>query len=70
MANTNAILGSDERLKKNEGAGRTNRSSADLERTDKDGTALAVSERRTNFRDEWTATALPTPPDIPGYHLC
>jgi hypothetical protein len=49
MANENAILGSDERLKKNEGAGRINRSSADTNRTDKDGTSLALSERRTNI---------------------
>ena len=70
MTNENAILGSDERLKKNEGVGRANRSSADRERTEKDGTAFTAGEKRTNFRDEWTATALPTPPDIQGYHLC
>ena len=66
----NNFLGSDTRLKRPEGAGRTNRSSADQNRTDKDGTAFSASEKRTNFRDEWTATALPTPPAIAGYHLC
>ena len=66
----NNFLGSDTRLKRPEGVGRANRSSADTNRTDKDGTAFSSSEKRTNFRDEWTATALPTPPDISGYHLC
>lgn len=70
MSSENVILGSDERLKKSEGAGRANRSSADHERTEKDGTAFSSGEKRSNFRDEWTATALPTPPAIQGYHLC
>lgn len=65
----NKILGGDERLKKSADDGRAERSSADMERTDKDGTVFAESERRSNFRDEWTANALPTPPELPGYHL-
>ena len=67
----NALLGGDDRLKKSVGAtARGDRSVADASRNDSDGTAFTKPERRSNFRDEWTATALPTPPDIPGYHLC
>lgn len=67
----NAILGGDDRLKRDDTVGgREQRSSADAERTDKDGTAFSAPERRFNFRDEWTQNALPNPPDIPGYHLC
>lgn len=63
-------LGGDDRLRKSDGQGRDDRSSADMNRTDTDGTSTTKSERRMNFRDEWTANALPTPPAIPGYHLC
>ena len=67
----NKTLGGDDRLKKTlTPDSRTDRASADSERTDKDGTAFSVGERRTNFRDEWSANALPTPPAIPGFHLC
>lgn len=68
--NNNAAKG-DDRLKKNTGdAARGNRENSDHEREDSDGTNTTVSERRTNFRDEWTADALPTPPGIAGFHLC
>lgn len=67
---TNATLGGDDRLRHDAGAAtRGDRSAADKERTEKDGTAFSAPERRFNFRDEWTANALPTPPAIPGYHL-
>lgn len=67
----NKVLGGDDRLKKTtQTAGREDRSAADTDRTDKDGTAFSSSERRTNFRDEWTASALPQPPEILGHHLC
>lgn len=65
------VLGGDDRLRKDDGAGsRGDRSGADLGRTETDGTVLSKTERRMSFRDEWTANALPTPPAIPGYHLC
>lgn len=67
----NAILGGDDRLKRDTSAGgRDNRSSADAERTDQDGTAFTGSERRSAFRDEWMQNALPQPPSMEGYHLC
>lgn len=59
----------DARLKKSADAGRSDRGSEDVRRQDNDGTAFTVSERR-KFRNEWTQEALPTPPEIPGYHLC
>ena len=72
MATTdNKTLGGDDRLKKAiVPDSRNDRSTADSSRTEKDGTAFTAYERRTNFRDEWTANALPTPPAIPGFHLC
>lgn len=66
----NKILGGDERLKKSADEGRADRSTADVARTDTDGTAMSQSERRSMFRDEWTSNALPTPPEIPGFHCC
>jgi hypothetical protein len=71
MESDNKVLGGDDRLKKTtQPESRDNRSSADTSRTNKDGTVFSASERRTNFRDEWTANALPQPPEISGYHLC
>ena len=62
---------SDERTLKSGGAvTRGDRSSSDSERTDKDGTALSKPERVRSFRNEWVQEALPTPPQISGYHLC
>lgn len=70
-AKDNAVTGGDDRLRRDETAGgRENRSTADVERTDKDGTVFSASDRRSSFRDEWTQNALPTPPEVPGYHLC
>lgn len=66
----NEILGGDDRLKKSDDAGRANRESSDDERSDHDGLVVKKSERRMSFRDEWTQDALPTPPAVPGYHLC
>lgn len=71
MAGDSKVLGGDDRIKKNAGeAARGSREGADFERENHDGTATNVAERRFNFRDEWTANALPTPPEIPGFHLC
>lgn len=49
---------------------RTERSSADEERTGKDGTALTLEERRKMIRQEWTQNILPEPPVSPGWHFC
>jgi len=46
------------------------RSSADAERINKDGTALTLEERRKQMRNEWTQDVLPTPPKVPGWHFC
>ena len=59
----------DARLKKSAGAGRDDRSSEDVRRQDADGTIKTVSERR-KFRNEWSQEALPTPPEMPGWHMC
>lgn len=61
----------DERLKKNAGvASRGSRDNADADRVQQDGMALSASERRRMLREEWVQTVLPTPPEIPGFHLC
>ena len=59
---------SDERIAKS--TSREDRSSADAERIEKDGTALSLAERRSRMRAEWTQDVLPTPPKVPGWHLC
>lgn len=70
MATEKVTLG-DDRLRKSDGdAVRGSRSSADTYRETTDGTSTSSVERRLNFRDEWTTNALPSPPAIPGYHLC
>ena len=61
-------LGDDSRLSKT--TARDDRSSADVERTEKDGTALTMAERRQLMRQEWTQDVLPTPPKVPGWHYC
>lgn len=62
---------SDERLTKTAGgAVRSDRNTADADRTNKDGTALTAQERRNQLRQDWVQELLPTPPSIPGYHTC
>ena len=71
MANTDKStgpLGADERL--NKSTTRDDRSSADAERVNKDGTALTMEERRRLMRQEWTQDVLPTPPKQAGWHFC
>lgn len=61
----------DERLKKDSGAAiRGSRDSADVDRVQQDGTALSAEERRRMLRQEWVQEVLPTPPAIPGFHMC
>ncbi len=67
----NAIFGGDERLKKSAGeAVRGDRDGADDLRSNRDGTALSVQERRRALRQDWVQEILPTPPKIPGFHFC
>lgn len=66
----NAITGGDDRLVRDSAQStRGDRSAADAERTQKDGTVFSKPEQRRNFRNEWAANALPNPPGIPGFHL-
>ena len=60
----------DARIKKNITAGRESRSSEDQSRAAPETSFASSEERRKAFRAEWTQEALPTPPPIPGYHLC
>jgi hypothetical protein len=61
----------DERLKKDSGASaRASRDSADVSRVTQDGTTLSAAERRKLLRQEWVQEVLPTPPGVPGFHLC
>ena len=64
------FIGGDSRLRKSAGgASRSDRLEEDAERL-KDGTALSPEERRNALRQEWVQEVLPTPPALPGYHMC
>ena len=61
----------DARLKKNLNAGgRENRGSLDTIREAPEEKFVSSDERRKMWKDEWTQSALPTVPDIKGWHLC
>ena len=60
----------DERIKRNVRAGRENRAQEDVSRAAPEDNFALSEERRKMFRSEWLQEALPTPPEIPGYHLC
>ena len=60
----------DNRFKKNTNAGREPRGSADASRAAPEQSFTAAENRRRMFREEFTQEALPTPPEIPGFHLC
>lgn len=67
----NKIVGSDDRLKKSAAAPvRGDRVEADASRTQMDGTALSMEERRRMIRSEWNNDVLPTPPAVDGWHFC
>lgn len=51
-------------------AARGNRSQADENRQNTDGTALTLEERKALLRNEWTADILPQINGEPGYHYC
>ena len=69
--NTKSDRFGDERLKKTAGSdARGSRDNADVDRVQQDGTTLSASERRRLLRQEWVSEVLPSPPGIPGFHLC
>ena len=69
MANTDKF--GDERLKKDAGQSmRGSRDLADVDRVQQDGGSLSAAERRKLLRQDWVQEVLPTPPAIPGYHVC
>jgi hypothetical protein len=43
---------------------------ADVKREDRDGTLMSPSERQRLLRSEFQQEALPSAPDIPGFHTC
>lgn len=62
---------SDERLKKDLTAGgRESRATQGSQRAAAEESLVSAQERRKMFRSEWSQEALPTPPEIPGFHLC
>lgn len=58
----------DDRLKKSDEVARTERDSDDREQST--ASPFSREERRNFFRNEWKQEVLPTPPEIPGFHLC
>lgn len=60
----------DQRLKRNNNAGRESRATQDESRRSPEDHMVSSEERRRMFRSEWLQEALPTPPAIPGFHLC
>ena len=61
----------DSRLKKSLSAGgRETRASEDAERKPPEDKFMSAQERRKAWSDEWTQSALPKTPEIPGWHLC
>jgi len=69
MANSDKF--GDERLKKDAGqATRGSRDGADVDRVQQDGGSLSAAERRRLLRQDWVQEVLPSPPPIPGFHMC
>jgi len=61
----------DSRLKKSLSAGgRENRAELDENRAAPETQFASSEERRKMWKDEWTQSALPNVPEIPGWHLC
>jgi hypothetical protein len=60
----------DERIKRNTKQGRESRAQMDVSRQEPEKQFVSSEERRRAFRSEWLQEALPTPPEIPGFHLC
>jgi hypothetical protein len=60
----------DDRIRKNTRMDRSSRGQDDASRAAPEENFAFTEERRKMFRSEWLQEALPTPPEIPGYHLC
>ena len=61
----------DSRLKKSLNAGgRETRASEDASRAAPEEKFMSAQERRKMWSDEWTQSALPKLPEMPGWHLC
>lgn len=61
----------DSRLKKSLSAGgRENRASLDTIREAPEDKFVSSDERRKMWKDEWTQSALPKTPELPGWHFC
>ena len=61
----------DSRLKKSlQAGGRNDRASEDASRRPPEEKFMSSQERRKMWSDEWTQSALPKVPEIPGWHLC
>ncbi len=61
----------DDRLKKDLSAGgRESRATQDSSRGSATEELASAQERRRMFRSEWIQESLPTPPAIPGFHVC
>lgn len=61
----------DSRLKKSlQAGGRNDRASEDASRRPPEEKFISAQERRKMWSDEWTQSALPKVPEIPGWHLC
>jgi hypothetical protein len=60
----------DDRLKKDLTlGGRESRAKQDSQRGSASDEFASQQERRRMFRNEWVQEALPSPPDVPGFHL-
>lgn len=61
----------DGRLKKSLNAGgREDRVREEAKRQSADEKFVSTQERRKMWSDEWTQSALPNAPDLPGWHVC
>ena len=61
----------DSRLKKSlQAGGRNDRASEDASRRPPEEKFMSAQDRRKMWSDEWTQSALPKTPVIPGWHLC
>jgi len=61
----------DQRLKKNVTAGgREDRANHDSIREAPEEKFVSAEQRRKMWKDEWTQSALPSVPEISGWHLC
>lgn len=60
----------DERTRIDKTNSRQPRDGADHDRKEQDGTTFTAKERAEMLRNEFAQEALPSPPKLPGWHLC